>query len=322
RILKRHTDEVVLCFDSDTAGLNAASKAFRVLAPEGILVRLALLPEGEDPDSLIRSQGIGALEEILSSPPEFFDFHIDRRGSALTQGPLRDRLNFAKDLAADIALVDDKMLQDSLISRVTVRLGVGEDDIRKLVRNAAVSKERIEKAQLRRENLSRQRESASPEGGQPPPGSAPVDPQTESSPEEISNRSVRLLCKALLSDAEIRQHIVQHSVPEYFEFLGETELLTRIWRAEIDPGNPASVNAFIGGLNPGDQNHAVRMMMEEGATITLDLASECLKKLKKLSIQNQIAGIKAKLGTPDLPHEAVVLLNKQLLDLRAQLHES
>ncbi|MEM6916649.1 MAG: DNA primase, partial [Verrucomicrobiota bacterium] len=73
RILKRHTDEVVLCFDSDTAGLNAASKAFRVLAPEGILVRLALLPEGEDPDSLIRSQGIGALEEILSSPPEFFD---------------------------------------------------------------------------------------------------------------------------------------------------------------------------------------------------------------------------------------------------------
>ncbi|MEM1444073.1 MAG: toprim domain-containing protein, partial [Verrucomicrobiota bacterium] len=318
--LKRHTDEIVLCFDSDTAGLNAASKAFRVLAPAGILVRLALLPEGEDPDSLIRSRGIGALEEILASPPEFFDFHIDRRGSALTQGPLRDRLNFAKDLAADIALIDDKMLQDSLISRVTVRLGVGEDDIRKLVRNAAVSNERIEKAQVRRENRTRMRETGSANGGETAPGPSDAA-ETEASTPEITNRSVRLLCKALLTDAAIRESLVAHPVPEYFEFLGETELLTTIWRAQFDPSSPASVNAFVGSLNPGDQNHAMRMMMEEGAQVTPELAGECLKKLKKLSVQNQIAGIKAKLGAPDLPREAVVLLNKQLLDLRGQLHD-
>ncbi|MEQ1843373.1 MAG: DNA primase, partial [Verrucomicrobiales bacterium] len=144
KLLKRHTDEVVLCFDSDTAGLNAASKAFRVLAPSGMLIRLALLPEGEDPDSLIRKQGISALREILENAPEFFDFQIDRRGGKLNQGSLRDRLNFARDLSADIALIEDKMLQDSLISRVTIRLGVGEDDIRKLVRDAVAAKVRGE----------------------------------------------------------------------------------------------------------------------------------------------------------------------------------
>lgn len=145
RILKRHTDEVVLCYDSDAAGLKAASKAFRILAPSGMLIRLALLPDGEDPDSLIQSRGADALREILDAAPEFFDFQIDRRGSGLNQGPLRDRLNFAKDLAGDMALIEDKMLQDSLISRVTVRLGVGEEEIRKLVRNEVATKLRLEK---------------------------------------------------------------------------------------------------------------------------------------------------------------------------------
>ena len=96
KILKRHTDEVVLCFDSDTAGLNAASKAFRILAPSGMLIRLALLPEGEDPDSLIQKKGIDALREILDTAPEFFDFQIDRRGGKLNQGSLRERLNFVQ----------------------------------------------------------------------------------------------------------------------------------------------------------------------------------------------------------------------------------
>ncbi len=61
------------------------------------------------------------------------------------------------------------MLQDSLISRVTIRLGVGEDDIRKLVRDAVAAKTRIEKAQTKRELVQQRRAT---ENG---PGPAPAD---------------------------------------------------------------------------------------------------------------------------------------------------
>ena len=251
----------------------------------------------------------------------FLAFHVAGGGSAFTRGPLRDRLNFAKDLSADIALIDDKMLQDSLISRVTVRLGVGEDDIRKLVRNAAVSRERIEKAQTRRENITRSRES----GDAPPPEPTPnggTPTESGNGSNEVSNRSVRLLAKALLNDPATREAIIKYPVPDFFDFLTETELLSRIWRASIDPASPASVNAFIGTLPQGDQETLSKIMVETSANVTPDLAIECLKKLRRLSVQNQIAGIKSKLGAPGLPSEAVLLLNKQLLDLREQLHES
>ena len=324
RILKRHTDEVVLCFDSDTAGLNAASKAFRILAPSGMLIRLALLPEGEDPDSLIRKQGIGALREILESAPEFFDFQIDRRGGQLNQGSLRERLNFARDLSADIALIEDKMMQDSLISRVTIRLGVGEDDIRKLVRDAIAAKSRTEKAQFKRDavNLRRQSESSGrPERGGENRISEPVESDERTAPIEITNRSIRLLCRGILIDAEIRKEITEQPIPDFFRNLTETEVLTQVWQANFDPAIPASVNAFVGQLGPAEQHCVNRLLSDESARITPELARDCLTALRKQSIQRQISVTKAQLGAPGLPENEVTLLSKVLLDLRELLNE-
>jgi len=329
KILKRHTEEVVLCYDSDTAGLNAASKAFRVLAPTGIMVRLALLPEGEDPDSFIRKQGIEALREILETAPEFFDFQIDRRGGKLNQGSLRERLNFARDLSADIALIEDKMMQDSLISRVTIRLGVGEDDIRKLVRDAVAAKSRTEKAQFKREAVIQRRQSeggdrhggARPTGGGDERSGEATAPSTATIPVEITNRSIRLLCRGLLIDAEIRNEITARPVPDFFRNLTETEVLTRIWQAKFDPASPASVNAFVGQLAPPEQHCVNRLLSDESARITPELARDCLTALKKQSIQRQISVTKAQLGAPGLPENEVTRLAKVLLDLRELLNE-
>jgi DNA primase len=324
RILKRHTDEVVLCFDSDTAGLNAASKAFRILAPSGMLIRLALLPEGEDPDSLIRKQGIEALRGILETAPEFFDFQIDRRGGQLNQGSLRERLNFARDLSADIALIEDKMMQDSLISRVTIRLGVGEDDIRKLVRDAAAAKSRTEKAQFKREAVSQRRQAESaerPGQGREDRVSDPGESTEMIVPIEITNRSIRLLCRGLLIDAEIRKEITAQPIPDFFRNLTETEVLTRVWQAKFDPASPASVNAFVGQLAPAEQHCVNRLLSDESARITLDVARSCLSDLRKKSIQRQISITKAQHGAPGLPEHEVTRLSKVLLDLRELLNE-
>ncbi len=317
RVLKRNTDEVILCFDSDTAGLNAASKAFRMLAPSGVLVRLALLPDGEDPDSLIQNSGPQALRDILENPPEFFDFQIDRRGSLLSSGTLRDRLNFAKDLADDISLIEDKMLQDSLISRVTVRLGVGEDEIRKLVRNAAVSHERIEKTRQKREAAVQRRNENNPGRAAAPEVLAPEPTE----PTAITNRSIRLLCKALLTEADTRAAVTAIPIPDFFNNLTETELLTTIWQAQVDPSSHASVNAFISTLPQADQQCVASLISEDTANITPERGKACIKALHRQSIQNQIAVTKAKMGSTELRPEDVERLGKQLLDLREQLPE-
>jgi DNA primase len=76
KMLKRVCNEVILCYDSDNAGREATEKAFRILSPQGISVRVAALPQGEDPDSLIRKQGADALRTIVTDAPEFLEHQI------------------------------------------------------------------------------------------------------------------------------------------------------------------------------------------------------------------------------------------------------
>lgn len=74
KLLKRWCEEVVVLYDGDAAGQKAAERALEVLSEAGNKVRVALLPEGQDPDTLLISAGPAAVERAVSvglSPLEF-----------------------------------------------------------------------------------------------------------------------------------------------------------------------------------------------------------------------------------------------------------
>src|SRR6185295_4426590 len=64
RILKRYVEEIVLCFDSDAAGQNAAVRSLDNLLASGLAVRVAVVPAPHDPDSFIKTSGGGAFKEL------------------------------------------------------------------------------------------------------------------------------------------------------------------------------------------------------------------------------------------------------------------
>src|SRR5207237_4649728 len=66
RVLKRFADEVVLCFDADTAGQKAAERSLDALLANGLIVRVSEMPTGEDPDSLVRREGKEAFESRVA----------------------------------------------------------------------------------------------------------------------------------------------------------------------------------------------------------------------------------------------------------------
>lgn len=61
KLLKRWCDEVVILYDSDAAGQKAAARAVEILRPEGLRVRIALMPAGDDPDTLLKRDGPDAV---------------------------------------------------------------------------------------------------------------------------------------------------------------------------------------------------------------------------------------------------------------------
>ncbi len=75
-LLKRYADEIVLVFDADNAGQTAALRAVEPLFGEGLTVRVAQLPAGEDPDSLIRQRGATAFTQLIEQAPDVITFQL------------------------------------------------------------------------------------------------------------------------------------------------------------------------------------------------------------------------------------------------------
>ena len=76
KFLKRYTDEIVLVFDADEAGIKAALTTSELFIAEELSVRVAILPEKEDPDSLICNKGVEVFQKILEQAPGALDYLI------------------------------------------------------------------------------------------------------------------------------------------------------------------------------------------------------------------------------------------------------
>lgn len=82
-LLKRYASSATLLYDSDQAGLKATFRAGDELLRHQVRVRVATLPPGEDPDTLVKSGGVGALDQVLRDAVDVFERKIqimERKG--------------------------------------------------------------------------------------------------------------------------------------------------------------------------------------------------------------------------------------------------
>ena len=127
RILKRYADSIVLVFDADRAGQDAALRAADTFLQVGLVVRIAALPAGEDPDSLIRRKdGVVAFNKLLQEAKSALDFQIDVLTGREKPDTEAGLMRLATAVVATIARTPNAVQQARLIQQAAVRLAVPE----------------------------------------------------------------------------------------------------------------------------------------------------------------------------------------------------
>jgi len=111
RILRRYAKAIVLIFDSDTAGIEAANRALEICIAQRIDIKLASLPEGKDPCDFLLSAGKEQFEQLLKDTVDVFEFKWNR----LTQS-----------FTTDGALVDKKAAVEEFLQTIATSLWAGK----------------------------------------------------------------------------------------------------------------------------------------------------------------------------------------------------
>jgi len=140
RILKRYVDEVVLCFDSDNAGQNAAVRSLDSLLASGLAIRVAILPAPHDPDSFIKESGGEAFKELITKAEGFFDYYLNRLCATNDLATDKGRLAVLVSMAEAVHKTGNVVLVDKYAQKTALRLGVSPDAVRTEFKKAARSK--------------------------------------------------------------------------------------------------------------------------------------------------------------------------------------
>lgn len=136
RILKRYTDEVVLCFDSDLAGQNAAVRSLDHLLESGLAVRVAVVPAPHDPDSFIKANGGEAFRQLIEKADGFFDYYLNRLCATNETNTDKGRLAVLHGMAEAVHKTGNNVLIDKYAQKTALRLAVSADAVRAEFRKA------------------------------------------------------------------------------------------------------------------------------------------------------------------------------------------
>ncbi len=289
RILKRYVEEVVLCFDADEAGLNAAERSFESLAEAGLAVRVARVPAPHDPDSFIREQGGEAFQKIIASAVGYFDFLLERASAENDPATDRGRITIVKVIAAALAQARNQVLTDTYVRKTALRLGVSPEAV---------------KAEMRKAQRSTRPRSDGEDSD-----ATPADDEVVSRPDALEIWLLRLL----LRHAEQLEWFAHHLDPQWLEHPLTRELVDA--RLSLQQEAATALITYL-------PHEAARSLASELLTEDQQLpetarqAEDIVTRLRNRYLDREIARLMTRAGAPELGNDEQVRLLREVEALR------
>ena len=137
-ILKRHTSNVAVNFDPDTAGANAAEKSIALLTEEGFAIKIVTLDGGLDPDRYIRERGVEAYVAAIRAARRQADYLIERARTLFPGASAEQKVKAMNYLLPHIRRLPEKLARDQFAADAAQKLGIDSAVLREELRQAAL----------------------------------------------------------------------------------------------------------------------------------------------------------------------------------------
>jgi DNA primase len=124
RLLKRFTKNIVMVFDSDSAGQAASLRGLDIAVTEDINVKVATLPQGYDPDKFVKEKGAENFQKVIGQARDFFDYKYDLLKVGFPDSDVRSKARIAGEMLLTIARLPNAVARAEYMKRLANRLDV------------------------------------------------------------------------------------------------------------------------------------------------------------------------------------------------------
>lgn len=255
RVMRRHSDTVVVNFDSDPAGQDAAERSVELLLREGLGVKVLELPDGMDPDEYCRARGADAYRSQLERAPRYFLWLLDRSRKRFDLATSEGRVAAFESLLKSVLLLPDEIQRAMTVTELADHIG--------LQPSAALN--RLQQASQRSERS---------EGGSP-------TQVVSLSPGE------RLLLLLFLHSPDARADLLEKACRIAERGLPSRRILAAM-QAAVQSGEPFQYAAVEGRLEEADRQRLTRLVFDKDRPVpTLEEGRQALDALRRQVLQER-----------------------------------
>jgi len=293
RVLKRYANEVILCFDSDTAGQAAAVRSLDGLLESELAIRVMTVPAPHDPDSFIRDEGAEAFRKLMEVAPGFFDFFLQHLAAENDTGSDRGRQAVIRAMGEAVRKTHDAVLLDRAAQQTALAVGASAEAVH------------AEFARLPKERAYRPREDDVP---------APV---IFAEPPSRQEEWLLRLAFHNVDGTAFGDWVAAHLSPEWVEHAGVRHILERAPTLGMDAG------ALVSELDEANARLLTgALAADEPIPNPAQQLADLVGRLRGRYLDRQIAELTRLTAQPNLPEEELMRVLEEQKSLRSQKQEA
>ena len=266
RLIKRYTDTVLISYDGDAAGQHANMRGLEILKNEGINVKVVPLPDGLDPDDVIKQLGQSGYQKCLDGAMPLIDFKLSVLGKSYNLQKTEEKRKFVAEAIKIIRTAESAAEEEDLLKSLRDATGITYESLKRDLNDAPVA--------------------AKPE--------KPAKPREDTSSTE--DKASRFVIAAFLFGAEYTKQIAVESIP----FTNDVHrVIAGYIRSKLmmeEKIQPAELFEFFD--ESGEEYAELCRILDysDGGKLKGEVSekyfSDCVLKLRALKIDREIASLK------------------------------
>jgi DNA primase len=266
RAMKRHSLNLHLNFDPDTAGAKGSERSVKLLLDESMKVRIVELEGGLDPDEYCKQHGAAAYIQRIEGAKTYFYWLADRARAKFNMREPQGRVDAFQSLVPTIQDLSDKLARVTYANDLAGYLGVDQGIVLEHFRKLAT--DRVDRS--------------------------PV-PKTDP-----TRATDRILLPLLVNDGEARAQLVEHlrELPALKQL--STAPIFEVLIAMHDAGETVNFNTLHERLHPSMQQSLAAVVLDSGAgAATLEDGLACVEALRRTDRASLIQELKARIKSAE-----------------------